>query len=466
MPAPFSISHPYVQAYLEHARTNMLESEDNAHELGLASECVDKRWHVLSNRAQSASWWRVEYGGVARPEGVASALAAGLHLNDRPERALSIYDAERIFAVAALAVYPFPTHPAHWAFWAKNSKQRVAEVVHEVVCEKPQRVVLPANVAWIDVEYNLLCLRTYQKGWLPLSPRPVGEHSAKVAAKKRTAPAKTRTSARRGKKAVAVYVAVVESPTPTTNMNGKRTAATEEDAIVVGELPPKKQKRGMKALTSSTGKTRNVAPDAPTTGNKRTRALSTMEPTENISPSRLTIRITPQVKVGLPPAPSAQTKRTSSNDSLDLGFSLSPLSSPPRTPSHVAFSGSSPGPESPTPKRPAGRCLNFRGSSEATSDSANSETSVAPSATLTAVASAAMSSDAGSTRAGTPMNNDVMSEKPGKRVKDAWRGAFSRVPERTSIRIKARRSGTSPGSSSGSSDSRLALRRAEKKRKV
>ncbi|KAI0326583.1 hypothetical protein GY45DRAFT_1328739 [Cubamyces sp. BRFM 1775] len=50
---------------------------------------------------------------------------------------MSLDEARLIFAVAALSVYNLPLHPAHWAFWARNSKQRVAEVVHDVVCEYP-----------------------------------------------------------------------------------------------------------------------------------------------------------------------------------------------------------------------------------------------------------------------------------------------------------------------------------------
>ncbi|KAH9851362.1 hypothetical protein C2E23DRAFT_236370 [Lenzites betulinus] len=338
--------------------------------------------------------------------------------------------------------------------------------------EKPQRIRLPPNVPWIDIEYNMLTLRAYQKGWLPLSPRPPGEHSAKVAAKKKLALAKTRTSARRGKKAVA---AVEESTAPTTNKNGKRVAAVEEEEVEGS--PAKRQKRGVKLLMSP--KSKETANSQARTGGgrftrgktagtpdvdavrtpTRTRSPIVVDPADNAaSHSRLTIRITPPSKVGQPPVQPAQSKRTTSSESLDVSFPLSPLTSPPCTPSRAAPSGSVSESASPTPKRPMGRCLNPRAFLESKSDSERSEPSPAPSGTQTAVAGTAMS-DASSTRAGTPVDDDVFSEKLKKTVKGARRMRASCTPERVSVRIKAKRDGSSP-ESSGSSDTPLAWRMA------
>ena len=40
-----------------------------------------------------------------------------------------------IFALAALSVFCFPQRPAHWAFWAKNSRWTTARLVNEVIGE-------------------------------------------------------------------------------------------------------------------------------------------------------------------------------------------------------------------------------------------------------------------------------------------------------------------------------------------
>ena len=118
---------PDVLAFLEYAGAALLYAEKKAH--GKESEakqpiCNDLRWHDISQRT---SWWRVEYGGVAHPEAVANVVGKS--------ETMSLDEARLIFVVAALSVYNLPSHPAHWAFWARNSKQRVAELVHEVVCE-------------------------------------------------------------------------------------------------------------------------------------------------------------------------------------------------------------------------------------------------------------------------------------------------------------------------------------------
>lgn len=129
MSPTFTEDHPYVQAYLKRVAAAMLQAEDCAHELGSVSGCADPRWHQCTGHDQCSNWWRADYGGVAYPAGVADVLSP----TDAAK--FSVYDLQRIFVVAALAVYARPKHPAHWAFWAKNARYRVAKEVQEVIRE-------------------------------------------------------------------------------------------------------------------------------------------------------------------------------------------------------------------------------------------------------------------------------------------------------------------------------------------
>ncbi|KAI0350473.1 hypothetical protein OH77DRAFT_1524857 [Trametes cingulata] len=158
-------------------------------------------------------------------------------------------DARRIFVLAALSVYSFPTHLAHWAFWARNSRMRVLQLVHEVVCEKPQRIIVPGEVAWLDVEYNYIGLCNYQKPWLPETPRPSGVHAPEPQPKK---PVKTRVVPRRGatRAKPAPAPAAPEAVPPRI---GKRKRAAEATEVTGRAAEParKRPKRGAAAAAEA-----------------------------------------------------------------------------------------------------------------------------------------------------------------------------------------------------------------------
>lgn len=331
-----------------------------------------------------------------------------------------------------------------------------------VLVEKHQRIVVPREAGWIDEEYNLICLRVYQKGWLPLTPRPAGEHHARAALpKKKAAVGKTRTSARRGRK-VAAKVAAVAEPAEK-NANGKRAAPVEEGEEVVGAPAPKRQKRAVGVMSAKKAEKAkgqsNVSEKRVTRASTATRAQTRAAaksvekapsplPTIHISPptmvdvsepmnvEEIAVPVTP-TKAAAPPM-----QRTHSEESLDASFSPTPLSSPPSTPSRGASSSV---PVSPTPKRPAGRCLPARAISEAKSD--YSEISLAPSATLTLVASSAASVD-GSTRANTPL--EVVVPKKSKAKAKAAPIQSPQTPVRISARIQAKKGDSSPETSDSS----------------
>lgn len=344
-----------------------------------------------------------------------------------------------------------------------------------MLVEKHQRIVVPREAGWIDEEYNLICLRVYQKGWLPLTPRPAGEHHARAALpKKKAAVGKTRTSARRGRKFTAKAAAVAEPAEK--NANGKRAAPVEEGEEVVGAPAPKRQKRAVAGAASAKKAEKakgqsNVSEKrvtrASTATRAQTRALAKSAekapsplPTIHISPPtvvdvsepmdvvEIAVPLTP-TKVAAPPM-----QRTHSEESLDASFSPTPLSSPPSTPSRGASSSV---PASPTPKRPAGRCLPVRAISEAKSDC--SEMSLAPSATLTLVASSAASED-GSTRANTPL--EVVVPKKSKTKAKAAPIQSPQTPVRISARIQAKKGDSSPETS----DSSPLANRSWKKRRA
>ncbi len=76
--------------------------------------------------------WRLEEGAVVSPDSVADILADAkglLHVQSEPiDRGLKI----DIFVSAALSVVDRPMHPAHCAFWAKNSLEVMTKFVADV----------------------------------------------------------------------------------------------------------------------------------------------------------------------------------------------------------------------------------------------------------------------------------------------------------------------------------------------
>ncbi|KAH9894870.1 hypothetical protein C8Q73DRAFT_825022 [Cubamyces lactineus] len=461
--------NPDVLAFLNYAGTALLYAEQKAH--GNESEaqqpiCNDLRWHDIS---QGTTWWRVEYGGVAHPEAVANVVGKG--------EKMSLDEARLIFAVAALSVYNLPSHPAHWAFWARNAKQRVAEVVHDVVCEKPMRIALPSNVAWIDLEYNLIGLRNYQRPWLPQTPQPQTIHLPAVEPKKAIVAKGTRTSARCAAAHVkASATAEIEVATEK-NKNGKRARDAETDSVECA--PPKRARRtaGSKGKKATGARTKGVrATKASTTQavvdaaqgtpstvapSKKTRSKArTTKKTSKASASSLIIHIVPPPKddahmdvdvqvTDEPPAttsavaPKALLKayRTPPN-ATDAIPSSSPLSDPPVTPA------SSIPVDSPPPRRSSTRRAHRRVASRAESDV--SELSTTLSATTTLVPTPDVS-DGELTRAGTPGDLEDKTA-PGKGQQDTTHAPPASVckPVRESARIRAKKQSPSLASSDGS----------------
>ncbi|KAI0697722.1 hypothetical protein C8T65DRAFT_743079 [Cerioporus squamosus] len=91
--------------------------------------------------------WRLEEGAVVNPDSVPDMLADAkglLHVQKNPiDRGLKT----DIFVYAALSVVDLPTHPAHCAFWAKNSWEVLTTFVGNVyVYSDPKEVLLPIHI--------------------------------------------------------------------------------------------------------------------------------------------------------------------------------------------------------------------------------------------------------------------------------------------------------------------------------
>ncbi|KAI8993826.1 hypothetical protein BD414DRAFT_480566 [Trametes punicea] len=433
-------THPDVLAYIAHTASSLARVEVDVHRVAKGGECGDVRWHLLS---QCTTWWRVEYGGFARPEGVANALGKWGEM--------SLDEARCVFAVAALAVFNLPAHPAHWAFWARNARQRVAELVHELICERPMRIALPPNVAWIDIEYNLISLRNYQRGWLPEVPRPTGGHGP--SAEPENVLKKTRTSARQAarERGAKTEVGALEEQ----NINGKR-AAGDEMSSQGEEHPPKRLKRQTTVAAAADGQTSEATPTKPkergarvtppkSPAADRTRSKAgPAQKTANARPASPTTCTVPSADIDVPmdeyndqqgasmsnaPIPQAaihkaplREYRTPRNAAVAKTIFLSsPPSESPRTPAANSSSN---------PKKLNTRGPRRRPFSVARSDT--SEQSVALSATSTLVPST-HASDSCSTREATAVDLDVKDESPlGSRPSPC-------VPLRSSARIQAKR---------------------------
>ncbi|KAI0373468.1 hypothetical protein BV20DRAFT_738644 [Pilatotrama ljubarskyi] len=413
LPDCLSVTHPYVQAYIECAAAFLVQAEVNTHP---DRTCTNTAWHELTDFAHCTTWWRVEYGGIAHPESVAHAL------NVHPD--MSLDDARRVFVLAALAVYSFPKHPAHWAFWARNSRRRVLQLVHEVVCEKPQRIVVPSEVAWLDVEYNYIGLCNYQKPWLPMTPRPTTVHAPEAPPKK---PVKTRTVPRRGATRAKPSQALAEAEVQPEGGKRKRGAQMEEHGSVAEPArkrpkrgvatveEPRVEKRAETARATRKGKAAqgdqpNV-PEVPAEGaqSKPSQARKGRSKARPDAKAKKTPAAPPIIRIDPPseadmsvdvevvepgdhlskiPTQLGTTRKARSRVSRTLrkvaavSPSSSPLSEPPSTPVRGPLAEDF---SSPTPTRPAGRCLHRRTFSAARSDT--SEVSTSLSLTTTAVAS-------------------------------------------------------------------------------
>ncbi|KAH9917897.1 uncharacterized protein BXZ73DRAFT_105416 [Epithele typhae] len=95
-----------------------------------------------------------------------------------------------IFTLAALRVLNHPTHPAHFALWAKNVMKQTAQVVEATHTLKP--CPFASSVSWIGIQDNLWSLnglhavyvppppQTEKKGGMTLRKRKAAEAKAQV----------------------------------------------------------------------------------------------------------------------------------------------------------------------------------------------------------------------------------------------------------------------------------------------
>ncbi|KAI0656647.1 hypothetical protein C8Q70DRAFT_935571 [Cubamyces menziesii] len=478
---------PDVLAFLEYAGAALLYAEKKAH--GKESEakqpiCNDLRWHDIS---QGTTWWRVEYGGVAHPEAVANVVGKS--------EMMSLDEARLIFVVAALSVYNLPSHPAHWAFWARWGAG-----------EKPMRIALPSNVAWIDLEYNLIGLRNYQRPWLPQIPQPQTIHIPAVDPKKAAVVKGTRTSARCAAAQAKVSTTTEDEVAVQKSKNGKRARDAETDGVegvapkrakratsvkgkkTAGRAKTQARTKGGRATRATTSEAVvDVVQGAPSTAapskKARSKARATKK-TSKTSASSPIIHIVPppkddsqmDVDVEVTDEPLATTSaavpklllkvsRTSPNADDAIPSSSSPSDLP-------GTSASSNPTDMPSSRRSGTRRAHRRVASRAESDV--SELSTAPSATTTLVPTPDVS-DGESTRAGTP---DDLKDKaaPGEGQQDTTHlpPASICAPVRVSARIRAKKESTSPASSAspsakchpnlGKRDYRFSIRSEEAKR--
>jgi hypothetical protein len=69
----------------------------------------------------------------------------------------------RVLALAALAVFYRPMHPAHWVFWNKEQKKNTAAIVQSVLDTTPTPIISP--IGWIAIPDNLWILSSLQHAY-------------------------------------------------------------------------------------------------------------------------------------------------------------------------------------------------------------------------------------------------------------------------------------------------------------
>ncbi|OJA20479.1 hypothetical protein AZE42_01970 [Rhizopogon vesiculosus] len=80
-----------------------------------------------------------------------------------PPAAPELPSDNRVLALAALAVFYRPMHPAHWVFWNKEQKKRTAAVVQSVLDTTPTPIISP--IGWIAAQDNLWILGSLQHAY-------------------------------------------------------------------------------------------------------------------------------------------------------------------------------------------------------------------------------------------------------------------------------------------------------------
>ncbi|KAG1752945.1 hypothetical protein EDB19DRAFT_1824347 [Suillus lakei] len=80
-----------------------------------------------------------------------------------PPAAPDLPSDSRVLALAALAVFYRPMHPAHWVFWNKEQKKNTAAVVQNVLDTTPTPIISP--IGWIATQDNLWILGSLQHAY-------------------------------------------------------------------------------------------------------------------------------------------------------------------------------------------------------------------------------------------------------------------------------------------------------------
>lgn len=80
-----------------------------------------------------------------------------------PPAAPELPSDSRVLALAALAVFYRPMHPAHWVFWNKEQKRNTAAIVQSVLDATPTPIISP--IGWIATQDNLWILGSLQHAY-------------------------------------------------------------------------------------------------------------------------------------------------------------------------------------------------------------------------------------------------------------------------------------------------------------
>ena len=242
-------------------------------------EATVAHWHG-QHKHPRVTRWRCMHGGIARVADVHAALGPGV-----PD-----YVAEAVFALAALSVYSFWADPAHWAFWALNSVEETAAVVHEVVREcslsilcamecsgrrgmcaclvgaDPKVITVPDNVAWVDAKMAVRVLRVWHGGFIPPQPQPEEKEETNEEANDDS-----------------------DGETKTKNANGKRTASAD------GPATPAKRRRTRETEnvvpTRQSARIRNAAQVDPVAAETPTSPLEEEEPVADEPEEEMTVDV-------------------------------------------------------------------------------------------------------------------------------------------------------------------------------
>ncbi|KAI0710202.1 hypothetical protein C8Q76DRAFT_798950 [Earliella scabrosa] len=296
-----SVDLPLVARYVQYVCDRLLQA-DAAH----AALPNTAPWHEAEG--WRVNWWKAELGGIVRDhtppkprrskkgkkkpsmwdtdddysdeeEDARERMAAGLEKSwedvlEHVEGAMVEFGhagkstmrlKKAIFALAALSVFCFPQQPAHWAFWAKNSRWTTARLVNEVIGEclacplcrshptdkdllplstiASKWITVPRGVAWTCVEYAVSVVTTFNKGYLP-SP---DTHPSVLKAKR---------DKRKALPKAAPLTATTTSANPTetaTNANEKRVA---DDGVEAPQA--KRARRATQGEPASSGETSKV----------------------------------------------------------------------------------------------------------------------------------------------------------------------------------------------------------------